>query len=196
MGVSVSREYVDKYNKKRRKSGRGSILIVGLDGAGKSTIAYQLALGKHVDTLPTMGHNKQTMTHWGRKWDLFDVGGSMLIRETWRLYARAADGIIFVVDSSDTIRMAEAGAALRNLYMGDGQSSEHHGAKSAVLNIPLLILANKQDRPGAVPFSKIEKRMDVKAMPVKKLVLPSNGRTGESLNAGVMWLTEQIDEMS
>lgn len=38
-----------------------SILMVGLEGAGKSTILYKLKLGEVVTTIPTIGFNVDTV---------------------------------------------------------------------------------------------------------------------------------------
>lgn len=37
------------------------VLMVGLDGAGKSTILYKLKLGETVQTTPTIGFNVETV---------------------------------------------------------------------------------------------------------------------------------------
>eukprot|EP00187_Rhodella_violacea_P015576 CAMPEP_0184719256 /NCGR_PEP_ID=MMETSP0314-20130426/8229_1 /TAXON_ID=38298 /ORGANISM="Rhodella maculata, Strain CCMP 736" /LENGTH=193 /DNA_ID=CAMNT_0027183117 /DNA_START=424 /DNA_END=1005 /DNA_ORIENTATION=+ len=187
MGVTISRAHVDYYNKKRRRANRGSVLLVGLDGAGKSTATYQLALGKHVDTLPTMGHNKQSFRPHiagaadARKWDLFDVGGSLMVRETWPLYAAAADAIIVVVDSTRTDRMGELKKALEKMYA------------TRKIDVPVLVLANKEELPGAVEYHKVAKMLDIESMTSgKTLVLPTNSVTGEGLLAGFMWITENV----
>jgi len=39
------------------------ILILGLDGAGKTTILYQLQIGDVVSTVPTIGFNVETVTY-------------------------------------------------------------------------------------------------------------------------------------
>ena len=39
------------------------ILILGLDGAGKTTILYRLQAGEVVTTIPTIGFNVETVTY-------------------------------------------------------------------------------------------------------------------------------------
>jgi GTPase SAR1 family protein len=36
------------------------IIMIGLDGAGKTTILYKLQLGESVTTVPTIGFNVET----------------------------------------------------------------------------------------------------------------------------------------
>ena len=37
------------------------ILMVGLDGAGKTTILYRLKFGEIINTMPTIGFNVETI---------------------------------------------------------------------------------------------------------------------------------------
>ncbi len=39
------------------------MLLVGLDGAGKTTILYKLKLGDTVSTIPTIGFNVETVEY-------------------------------------------------------------------------------------------------------------------------------------
>ena len=65
---------------------------------------------------------------------IWDVGGQDRVRALWRSYTRAADGMVFVVDSADVERMEEARVELARV----ARTREAAG-------VPLLVLANKQD---------------------------------------------------
>ena len=68
------------------------------------------------------------------------------IRPLWRSYTRCTDGIIFVVDSAEEERLDEAKVELwRTMKYQDNK------------DIPLLVLANKQDLPTAVDLPGLEK---------------------------------------
>mmetsp|Transcript_1585 Transcript_1585/g.3361 ORF Transcript_1585/g.3361 Transcript_1585/m.3361 type:complete len:196 (-) Transcript_1585:1444-2031(-) len=193
MGGAISKTYVDKYAARNAKSGKRGILIVGLDGAGKTTIFYHLLLNKFTMTAPTPGHNKELLKYQGRRYDLFDVGGSMLVRETWRLYARAADAIVFVIDASDIDRIPEAQAQLRKLFFGDEESSKSKSANSYTVDVPLLVYANKQDLPGALTDRKLERMLELHTLPVTtRCVVQSNARTGDGVAAGLSWLHQNM----
>ena len=69
---------------------------------------------------------------------MWDVGGQEKLRPLWRSYTRCTDGIVFVVDSTDTERMDEAKMELVRTV----RAPENH-------HVPILVLANKQDLPGA-----------------------------------------------
>ena len=67
------------------------------------------------------------------------------IRPLWRSYTRCTDGIIFVVDSAEEERLDEAKVELwRTMKYQDNK------------DIPLLVLANKQDLQSALSAADIE----------------------------------------
>lgn len=90
-------------------------LSVGLDAAGKTTILYKLKLGEIVTTIPTIGFNVETVEYKNISFTVWDVGGQDKIRKLWRHYYQNTQGLIFVVDSSDTKRLAEAEQELSNM---------------------------------------------------------------------------------
>lgn len=50
------------------------ILILGLDGAGKTTILYRLQVGEVVTTIPTIGFNVEQVTYKNLKFQVWDLG--------------------------------------------------------------------------------------------------------------------------
>eukprot|EP00047_Mylnosiga_fluctuans_P003022 m.227050 g.227050 ORF g.227050 m.227050 type:complete len:202 (-) comp11522_c0_seq1:77-682(-) len=114
------------------------ILLLGLDAAGKTTILYQLKLGEIVTTIPTIGFNVETVEAKGLHMVVWDVGGRNKIRPLYRHYYQNTDGIIFAVDANDHDRVEDAREQLAELL-----------AEDQLRNIPLLVLANKQDLPTA-----------------------------------------------
>eukprot|EP00939_MAST-03C_sp_MAST-3C-sp1_P004420 g4420.t1 len=88
--------------------GHGRILMLGLDGAGKTTILYALKLGERVETVPTVGFNIEEVTVNGIHLTIWDCGGQEKLRSTWRYYYKGTQAVIFVVDCSDRERISEA----------------------------------------------------------------------------------------
>jgi small GTP-binding protein len=120
------------------------ILMVGLDAAGKTTILYKLKLGEIVTTIPTIGFNVETVEYKNINFTVWDVGGQDKIRPLWRHYFQNTQGLIFVVDSNDRDRAAEARDELHRMLNEDE-------LRDAVL----LVFANKQVSrvtPGAPPL--------------------------------------------
>ena len=111
----------------------------GLDAAGKTTILYKLKLGEIVTTIPTIGFNVETVEYKNISFTVWDIGGQTKIRPLWQHYYENCDGIIYVVDSSDSLRMKEAREELEEV-LGDDRLRDSS----------LLVFANKQDMPGAL----------------------------------------------
>lgn len=66
-------------------------------------------------TIPTIGFNVETVEYKNISFTVWDVGGQDKIRPLWRHYYQNTQGLIFVVDSSDTKRIAEAENELANM---------------------------------------------------------------------------------
>lgn len=88
---------------------------MGLDAAGKTTILYKLKLGEVVTTIPTIGFNVETVEYKNICFTVWDIGGQDKIRPLWRHYLQNTHGLIFVVDSNDRERIAEAAKELQNM---------------------------------------------------------------------------------
>ncbi|KAB0340178.1 hypothetical protein FD755_024784, partial [Muntiacus reevesi] len=71
---------------------------------------------------------------------VYDLKGDMQGREIWPNYYAQAHGLVFVLDSSDLECMQEVKVLLPNLLSDE-----------RVVGKPILLLANKQDKTGALP---------------------------------------------
>ena len=91
------------------------VLMLGLDSAGKTTILYKFKLGGVVHTIPTIGFNVEKVHYKNTEFIVWDVGGQDKIRPLWRHYFTNTQGLIFVVDSNDKERVAEAAAELKKM---------------------------------------------------------------------------------
>jgi small GTP-binding protein len=120
------------------------ILMVGLDAAGKTTILYKLKLGEVVTTIPTIGFNVETVEYKNISFTVWDVGGQDIIRPLWRHYYQGTQGIIFVVDSNDRDRAEDAREELMKMLDED-----------EMRDAALLVFANKQDLPNAMPAAEV-----------------------------------------
>ncbi|XP_062872523.1 ADP-ribosylation factor-like 4aa [Trichomycterus rosablanca] len=127
------------------------IVILGLDSAGKTTVLYRLQFNEFVNTVPTKGFNTEKVkvalgSSGSVTFHFWDVGGQEKLRPLWKSYTRCSDGIVFVVDSVDAERMDEAKIELHKI----ARLSETH-------DVPILIVANKQDMRHAISLADIEK---------------------------------------
>ena len=119
---------------------KARILMLGLDAAGKTTILHRLRLGEYLSSIPTIGFNVETIKYKNFSMTVWDVGGQDRIRSLWKHYYLNTDALIFVVDSSDNMRLSEAEQELYKI-MSDVSMKSIKG---------LLVFANKQDVAGAL----------------------------------------------
>ena len=129
------------------------VLVVGLDGAGKTTIVQRLKYGvsEDMEVIPTIGFNIECVEYKKMIFSLWDLGGAKETRSFWRFYYEGSQGIIFVFDStSDALRVEEAREDLHRLL------TEHE-----LWDAPLLIMANKQDEPRAMAPREITEKLQL-----------------------------------
>ncbi|KAH8715899.1 ADP-ribosylation factor-like protein 2 [Beauveria bassiana] len=113
--------------KARLKDKEMRILMLGLDNAGKTTIVKKI-LNEDVHTVsPTLGFIIKTIDYDGScraccysqierlLTDLGDVGGQKTLRSYWRNYFEKTDALIWVVDSTDRLRIEDCREELHGL---------------------------------------------------------------------------------
>jgi small GTP-binding protein len=93
--------------------------MLGLDAAGKTPVLYNLKLGEHVTTIPTIGFNVERIDYKGFNLNIWDVEGQDRLRPLWRHYTNNAQGLIWAVDSNDVGRLDEARETLHKLVEAD-----------------------------------------------------------------------------
>ncbi|XP_004603234.1 ADP-ribosylation factor-like protein 14 [Sorex araneus] len=156
------------------------VLLLGLDLAGKSALLYRLARAQRAATLPTVGFNVETL-EWagGLQLTLWDVGGQEKMRRAWDCFCEGADGLLYVVDCADPQRLDASRRALESVLQ-----SEH------LRHVPLVLLANKQDVPGALGAEDITRRFRVHKLCADRswYVQPCSAVTGDGLAQGLQKL--------
>ncbi|XP_018026008.1 ADP-ribosylation factor-like protein 4C [Hyalella azteca] len=164
------------------------IVMLGLDSAGKTTALYRLKFDQYLNTVPTIGFNCEKIKGTagkckGTSFLVWDVGGQEKLRPLWRSYTRATDGIVFVVDSADVERFDEAKMELARTM----RTPEH-------TSVPVLVLANKQDLPGAKDVAYVEKALGLtdRGAVAQCHVQPACAIIGEGLEEGLDILYEMI----
>merc|ERR1712179_548677 len=136
---------------KKKKDMR--IIMLGLDSSGKTTILYKLKLGEVVTTIPTIGFNVETVEYKNIRFTVWDVGGQDKIRPLWRYYYQGTQGLIFVVDSNDRDRVEDAREELEKML-----------AEDEMRDAVLLVFANKQDLPNAMPAAEVTEKLGLHNM--------------------------------
>ena len=170
-----------------------TIVIVGLDDSGKSSIINHLKMAKQgkggvkgagFEATPTVGFQEEKFSASNINFSVFDMSGQSRYRNLWESYYRDADAIIFVVDSSDRLRVCVAKEELDNMM-------SHEDFQKT--NIPLLVFANKMDISGALSAEQCVEELEMdKIVERPWQLVSSNGVTGVGLDVGVAWLSDSI----
>jgi len=182
------------YIRKKQKGNREICLaILGIDNAGKTTTTKNIKGESLHMVAPTIGFDKIEFSI--DRWNItmYDVGGGKNIRDIWFNYFPEVHGLVYVVDSSDIQRMAEAREVLASVIQ-----HEKIGGK------PVLLLANKQDRENALDEGELLAELNVEEL-VNKMKTPcnlercsatiglNNKKMDKSIRKGLRWLLDYID---
>jgi ADP-ribosylation factor protein 6 len=158
------------------------VLMLGLDGAGKTTIIYRLKSKPNTSTIPTIGFNVEYINHQKQRFNVWDVGGQTRIRPLWRHYYIGTQVLIFVLDSHDRERLDEVQQELYRII-------QDREMKDALL----LIFANKQDLPHALTPAEVTEKLQLTKLKDRDwYVQPSCATTGEGLFEGLAWLSQHV----
>ena len=113
---------------------------------------------------------------------VWDVGGQDRIRKLWRHYYQGTEALVWVVDSNDTTRMAEAREELHALLKDP-----------ALDRAVVLVYANKQDLPNALSLTKIADALQMHQLKGRKWQVQSCvATTGDGLVEGMEWLSKAV----
>ena len=157
------------------------IVMVGLDAAGKTTVLYKLKLNDVVTTIPTIGFNVEKVEYKNLKMTIWDVGGQDRLRPLWRHYYENTNGIIFVVDCNDKVRMDKCRDEVQKMM------DEPH-----LRDAKLVVFANKQDMPGAMPASAVVEGLELRNLKQEWYVQPTCAVDGTGLYEGLDWLAKHV----
>jgi len=218
-----------------------SILLLGLDNAGKTTLLEQIkatysSLNANLKTVPTVGQNVATIALppplppiYLKIWD---VGGQHSLRGLWQSYYASCHAIVFVIDSSDvgnatladlastsqstttTTAGADAASASApalppptpNPNLPDtGRLDECRLVLESILSnadtagVPILVLANKQDREDCVEVVRIKEGFVRKVFEGEmggsvrdSRVLPCSALAGTGVREAVEWVCSRV----
>eukprot|EP01113_Clastostelium_recurvatum_P002381 TRINITY_DN10991_c1_g1_i1.p1 TRINITY_DN10991_c1_g1~~TRINITY_DN10991_c1_g1_i1.p1 ORF type:complete len:234 (-),score=26.32 TRINITY_DN10991_c1_g1_i1:252-884(-) len=129
-----------------------SILLLGLDDAGKTTLIHKLKADKLKSPIPPTlyPHAEEVLLAPCTPLRMYDLGGHQAVRSLWRQYYSYTDGIIFIVDASNRCRLIEARDLLHSLLEED-----------ALRSVPILVLGNKADVAGHASEDEMRGALDL-----------------------------------
>jgi GTP-binding protein SAR1 len=141
-----------------------SLLFLGLDNAGKTTLLRYLRDGRITMNEPTLHPNSEELIIGNIKFNTHDLGGHESARTLWKTYFTAVDGIVFIVDALDRDRFPESKQELDQLMTDDSLS-----------DVPILVLGNKIDIPQAASEDELRAVLGLRE---------TYGKSGSSGNSG------------
>eukprot|EP00268_Persea_americana_P002760 TRINITY_DN1084_c0_g1_i5.p1 TRINITY_DN1084_c0_g1~~TRINITY_DN1084_c0_g1_i5.p1 ORF type:complete len:210 (-),score=44.93 TRINITY_DN1084_c0_g1_i5:400-1029(-) len=166
------------------------VLILGIDKAGKTTLLEKLkTLYSNLEGLPpdrivpTVGLNIGRIEASNTKLMFWDLGGQVGLRTIWEKYYEEAHAIIYVIDAACPSRFEDSKSALEKVL-------RHEDLQGA----PLLILANKQDLPGAVTAEELARYLDLKELDERLYLFEAvSAYDGRGIKAAVDWLMDAME---
>jgi len=119
---------------------KATILLLGLDNAGKTTLLHKVKYGTVRLFIPTVRASLEEVVVGNVQFRAWDLGGHQQVRSSWKDYFVEADAILFVVDAADHARLPEAKEELQVLL--------HDPALAEVK--AFVVLGNKTDLQSAL----------------------------------------------
>ena len=181
MGLVIS-SWIDNYVAQFWKP--TTMLILGLDNAGKTQILYCMKLGEAIsNTMPTMGFNLEEIKYKNLTFKAWDLGGQTKFRQMWHHYYEGIDAVIFVIDSNDRDRFKESKSELHALL-----------DQESLRNVPFLIFANKQDLPHSAELTEIKKKFELHRYEYRENihVVACEAINNTRITTGLDWLANAI----
>ncbi|XP_078513842.1 ADP-ribosylation factor-like protein 13B isoform X1 [Lissotriton helveticus] len=170
-----------------------TLVMVGLDNAGKTATVKGIQGESPEDVAPTVGFSKTELKQGRFEITIFDLGGGKRIRGIWKNYYAESFGVIFVVDSSDLERMEETKETMTEVLRHPRISGK-----------PVLVLANKQDREGALAEADVIEYLSLEKLVNENKCLcqiePCSAAIGygkkidKSIKKGLTWLLQIISK--
>jgi len=164
------------------------LIILGLDNAGKTTVASAIKGTITCEISPTWGLNQDELALGKIPVKFYDVGGGARIRGIWSHYLAEVHGIVVVVDSADPARLEEARDVLAQSL-----------SDKAAAGKPVLLLANKQDQEGAASPTEVAARLnlggsgrDSGVHVVGAVATGVKGKADPRIAAGIRWLLGMV----
>lgn len=191
-----------------------SILLLGLDNAGKTTLLEQIKAlyashdaphEPHLNTVPTVGQNVSVIELKDCYLRIWDVGGQHSLRGLWQSYYDSCHAIVFVVDSTDIGDADVARLEDSKKEESEGRLNECKLVLESILShqstsgVPILVLANKQDREDCVEVVKIKEGFVRRVFEGEKgesvrdsRVLPLSALRGIGVEEAVEWVCSRV----
>ena len=103
------------------------------------------------DMIPTVGFNMKRVKKGNVTIKIWDIGGQARFRSMWERYCRGVNAVVYMVDAADHDKLEAARHELMTLL-----------EKPQLARIPVLVLGNKKDLPGALDVEPLIEKLRLK----------------------------------
>ncbi|GAB1598207.1 ADP-ribosylation factor-related protein 1-like [Argonauta hians] len=170
------------------------VLILGLDNAGKTTYLEQTKTkfnrkykGMNQSKITTtVGLNIGKIDIGSVRLNFWDLGGQEELQSLWDKYYAESHAIIYIVDSSDRERLEESKEAFDKMISNE-----------ALVTVPLLLLANKQDLQGCLPLNEMKKIFSSNPSLIGPRECKADAVSalrGDGVHEGIEWIVRAVQE--
>ena len=111
----------------------------------------------------------------------WDIGGQPRFRSMWERYCRGVNVLVFVVDAADHEKIDAARNELRSLL-----------EKPQLSNIPVLVLGNKNDLPGALTVEQLNDQLALATFSARREIAcySISAKNQVNIDVTLQWLTK------
>ncbi|XP_067934375.1 ADP-ribosylation factor-like protein 8B-A [Watersipora subatra] len=155
------------------------LTLVGLQFSGKTTFVGVIASGEFTeDMIPTVGFNMRKVTKGNVTIKVWDIGGQPRFRSMWERYCRGVNAIVYMVDAADPDKVEASKTELHSLL----DKPQLHG-------IPVLVLGNKRDLPGALNEKELIESMNLESIKDREICCYSiSCKEKDNIDITLQWL--------
>eukprot|EP01080_Neovahlkampfia_damariscottae_P000396 gene396-6810_t len=172
-----------------------TVLFLGLENSGKTTLFKVLKSGKIGSFLPTQFPNQDELSVGNTNLKAIDLGGHELVRKLWEDYiSEDVSGIVYIIDAADKKKFNDSKRELHKLLKNEQTK-----------DIPFLILGNKIDRSGAVSEDELKDIFEIETTGKTVLSKKEKGYSQRPIDIfmcsiieevgygpGIIWLCDNI----
>jgi GTPase SAR1 family protein len=174
-----------------------SVIMTGLDGVGKSSIAQQLEdIHQEQPVVEFPGRNLEILVLEKMQLRIWDGGlhPHSKERNQWAEHYQNCKGIVFVIDSGDSARLIRTDENAHVLITAQEELALLLSIPE-LETLPLLIFANKQDLEDAISSDEISVSLELENMNMRDRqwhIQPCSAETKQGLQEGINWLRSKL----